>query len=104
MASITLNVETLLNQVKEDLDRAKSYHDRLAELANDFAESNVTAQTFVSRVQYNRECRSVCLERAAAVLQAMGMFNEDSGNVVTLEHLRSIVERVESYGNVDRNH
>ena len=99
MASITINVENLLKQVKKDLDWAKSYHDRLTELANGFAESNVTAQAFVASVRYNREYRMVYLERAAAVLQAIGLFNEDSGDVVSAQCLRDVVARLESYNN-----
>jgi len=91
-----ISKKELLKEVRANLEAAVSFNDNIWRFAESIAQScgYDGGEAFISSIRYNQHCREVSLSCAASLLKLVGLFDEYSGDMVSIANLSVIVDEL----------
>ena len=98
METITINKESLIKQLRFDLDMIHIFEGHIREAAESLAENSSfgMVDSTLQSLRWNQHCKEMYRHRIVAVLELIGVFDENRGDTSDVDVLRQKVDELES--------
>lgn len=98
METIAINKESLIKQLRFDLDMIHIFEGHIREETESLAENSNFGMVDLNlqSLRWNQHCKDMYRHRIVAVLELIGVFDEDRGDTSDIDMLKQKVDKLES--------
>lgn len=98
MNTITIDKEALIKQLRFDLDMIYTFDRYIRDAVESLAEniSFGSVDSTLQSLRWNQHCKDMYKHRIIAVLEVIGVFDEDHGDTSDINVLKQKVDELES--------
>lgn len=98
MNAITVNKETLIKQLRFDLSMIHTFEEHIRESVELLAVNSSfgVVDSTLQNLRWNQHCKDMYKHRIVAVLELIGVFDENRGDISDVDVLRQKVDELES--------
>ena len=95
MKTYEITHETLLNKVQQNLDACESFNRNIENALRGFCENAIFSDEhgLIESIRYNQQMLKVYAERAAAILELVGLLDADN-DIINLETLHKLYDKL----------